>query len=59
MPLPSDADYISPAPQHVQANSKLFKKFLSMNEDPYASLTYRPNIIKAIEDEIADLPPGK
>jgi hypothetical protein len=30
-----------------------------MNEDPYAALTYRPNIIRAIEDEIAALPPGE
>jgi hypothetical protein len=52
MPLPSDPGYISPAPQHVQENSAVFRRFLSMNEDPYAPETYRPEIIRSIESDL-------
>jgi hypothetical protein len=52
MPLPSDPDYVSPAPQRVQENSAVFRRFLSMNEDPYAPETYNSEIVRWIENDL-------
>lgn len=53
MPLPYDSDYVSFAPKHVRDNSQFLRKMLSMNLDPYAPDTYRPELIRAIESEVS------
>jgi hypothetical protein len=52
MPIPSDPDYVSLAPPEVQAHSKLFRKLLAMNDDPYSPLSYSPEMIRNIEDSL-------
>jgi hypothetical protein len=56
MPLPSDPDYISPAPPEVQAHSSLFRALLAMNDDPYAPHSYSPQMIQNIEEGLV-IPP--
>lgn len=58
MPLPSDPDYISSAPEHVQQHSVVYKRLIAMNTDPYASHSYSPTVIAMIESSLAS-PPGE
>ena len=52
MPIPSDPDYISPAPAHVQAHSQLFHTLLAMNDDPYQPYSYSPEMIMQIQSTL-------
>ena len=57
MPLPSDPDYISPAPAHVQAHSALFRTLLAQNDDPYQPYSHSLEMIMEIEQSLT-IPAG-
>jgi hypothetical protein len=51
MPLPSDPNYVSPAPAHVQ-ESPTFQRLLAQNDDPYAAHSFNLDVIMQIEQAI-------
>jgi hypothetical protein len=58
MQSPFDPDYVSPAPEHVQKHSIVFKRLLAMGTDPYAPHSYSQSVIAMIESSLV-IPPGK